>query len=216
MTASALNLLNSNSNISSLINPFLVKGLYPKLSTQINLLPFEIPNPSLLENLPYLFNTVDKWQDQTLYQQIIDPLSSWHRLVDNCIVNYLVFPVSTADAVSLEGPIHIETITIEQPLTTDSNLYRLNVTKYIGKSKKRITHDFHSVFFYRAYLGITNPVIDTYMAVVKDILNAQPNNEIEIKGYSIKYVSDMLYINNQAYENIDLPIVAWLMYILFN
>ena len=216
MRITALDALNYNSNNLSLMNPYKIEGLYPSLPTTLDLLPFQLPNPLLLDNLSYLFNKVSVWRNQTLYRQIIDSSSSWHTLVDNCTVSELILPVSTAKSIRLEGPISIKTIILDNPLSFNSSIYTVYITKYVGSAIQRIAHEFNSTFFSRLYKGITNPVINTYMAVVKDILNAQPDNEIEIKGYSIKYVSDVLYINNQAYENIDLPIVAWLMYTLFN
>jgi len=217
MRISALTILSNTVNNYSLTNPFQIKGLYPKTNTQIESLPFKVPNPSLLDNLPYLFNTIAKWDEQTQYQQINNSLSSWHILVDDCIVNELIIPVSTAKFTILEGPIHIKTITLDNPLSFDSNLLTLNITKYIEDNKvERMTYEFPFAFISRAYSGITDPVIETYIAVVKDILLAQSDKEINIKGYSIKYVSDILYINNQAYEQPDLPVIAWLMYVMFN
>jgi hypothetical protein len=212
----ALNALTSNSQDYSLMNPFQVKGLYPFLRTSLESLPFEVPNPSLLANLPYFFNIVSKWTNQTYYQQVIDTTSTWHAVVDGCTIEELILPLSTGEFTTLEGPIHIKTINLETSLSFDSQVYSLQITKYVGETTQRITHEFHAFLFFRVYVCIQDAVVRSYMAVVKDILNAQSDNEIEIKGYSIKYVSGMLYINNQAYENIDLPIVAWLMYILFN
>lgn len=213
---SALNALTSNFQNHSLMNPFQVKGLYPSLLTSLESLPFEVPNSSLLANLPYFFNIVSEWTTQTHYEQVIDTTSTWHALVDGCTIDELILPISTAEFIVLDGPIHIKTINLETPLSFDSQVYSLQVTKYVGESTQRITHEFHALLLFRVYVCIQDAVVRSYMAVVKDILNAQPDNEIEIKGYSIKYVSDVLYINNQAYENIDLPVVAWLMYILFN
>lgn len=212
----ALDVLTSNSKEFSLMNPFRVKGLYPSLLTSLDSLLFEVPNISLLANLPYFFNIVSTWTTQTYYEQVIDTASTWHTIVDGCTINELILPISTARFKVLDGPIHIKSINLDTPLSLDTQIYSLQVIKYVGESTQRITHDFHALLLFKVYVCIQDAVVRSYMAVVKDILNAQPDNEIEIKGYSIKYVSNMLYINNQAYENIDLPVVAWLMYILFN
>ena len=204
----ALNALISNSKEFSLMNPFQVKGLYPSLLTFLESLPFEVPNPSLLENLPYFFNIVFKWTNQTYYQQVIDTTSTWHTIVDGCTIDELILPISTGEFIILEGPIHIKTINLETSLSFDSQMYSLQITKYVGETTQRITHEFHAFLFFRVYVCIQDAVVRSYMAVIKDILSTQPDNEILIKGYSIKYVSNMLYINNQAYENIDLPIIA--------
>lgn len=216
ITPNAFNALTSNSQNYSLMNPFQVKGLYPSLLTSLESLFFEVPNPSLLENLPYFFNIVSKWTTQTYYEQVIDTTSTWHAVVDGCTIDELILPISTAEFIVLEGPIHIKSINLDTPLSLDTQVYLLQITKYVGESTQRITHEFHAFLFFRVYVCIQDAIVKSYMAVVKDILNAQSDNEILIKGYSIKYVSNMLYINNQAYENIDLPVVAWLMYILFN
>lgn len=212
----ALDILTSNSREFSLMNPFQVEGLYPSLLTSLDSLPFKVLNPSLLENLPYFFNIVSKWTTQTYYEQVIDTTSTWHALVDGCTVDELILPISTAEFIILEGPIHIKTINLETPLSLDSQIYSLQITKYVGETTKRITHEFHAFLFFRVYICIQDAVVRSYMAVVKDILNAQPDNELYIKGHHIKYISDMLYINDQAYSDIDLPIIAWLMYTLFN
>lgn len=212
----ALDALTSNSREFSLMNPFQVEGLYPSLRTSLESLPFSVPNPSLLENLPYFFNIVHTWTNQTYYEQVINTTSTWHALVDGCTIDELILPISTGEFTILEGSIHIKTINLETPLSLDNQVYSLQISRYIGETTERITHEFHAFLFFRVYICIQDAVVKSYMAVVKDILNGQSDNELYIKGYSIKYISDMLYINDQAYADIDLPIIAWLMYTLFN
>lgn len=213
----ALDTLRFNSNQFNLLNPFQVEGLYPKLLTSLETLPFKIPNPLLLKNLPYFFNRVPIWDDATYYQQVINPTSTWHILVEGCTVDEILLPISTADFIVLEGPLIIKAVEIEKTLSMeDDGMYTLFITQQIGGTSKRITYEFYESLFYSVYMCLSSVVIENYMAVIKDIISTQIDNTIDIKGYKIHYFSGLLSINQQPYSDPDLALMGWLMYLLFN
>lgn len=212
----ALDTLKFNSNQFNLLNPFQVEGLYPKLLTSLETLPFKVPNPLLLKNLPYFFNRVPTWDDATYYQQVINPTSTWHILVKGCTVDDIFLPISTADFIIFEGPITIKNIQLEKSLSMNNDIYTLFITKQVGKTFKRITHEFYESLFYSVYIHLSNAVIQSYMAVIQDIISTQVDNTLDIKGYRVHYSSSILSINEQPYPDPDLALMGWLMYLLFN
>jgi hypothetical protein len=213
---SALDAINSKELGSSLINPFDVIGLYPLNRLGTALLPFELPDESLLEALPYLFNTAPALSDDSCYDQIVNNNSYWHHLVDGTIIDLLVIPTQGTEMKILEGPMTISTIQLQQSLSLNLGFYTLLIIKQENTKVERISIDFFGGFLQRVYMCISTSVGFTYLKVIINILSVLPNNELNIKGYTITHSNNLLYVNNQFYDQTNLEILGWLMYLIFN
>lgn len=215
-TLSALDAINNKKSLSYLLNPFDVKGLYPLNKSGIALLPFQLPNISLLEALPYLFNTVPALSQDSCYDQIVDSNNSWHRLVDGTTIESLVIPIQGSEVKIFDEPITISNVQLQQPLSLNPGFYTLLITKQENTRTERISIDFFGGFLQRVYLCISISVATTYLKVITDILSVSSNNELNIKEYSITHYNNLLYVNNQSFDQTDLRILGWLMYLMFN
>jgi hypothetical protein len=201
---------------TNLTNPFEVIGLYPSVPLLFNNLPFSIPNPTLLSNLPYHFNTIPNMIQDTCYSQLINPDSHWHILVDNCVIEDLILPINSTETKVITGFIRLHTIELQPSLSLENYQYNLLITSNTENGLKRITHQFNLSMLQPIYINISKAVARSYMRVINDILEGQSNNILTIKNFTINKSNNTLFINANSYPEDYLPIISWIMYTLFN
>lgn len=215
-TLTALDQLKNRYREITIMNPFSVKGLYPKETPSLEFLPFEIPNPELLDLLPYTFNTITTWSEETSTQLISNERSPWHVLVDNCVVDYLIIPTSTIDITRITGPFQVISINILESLSFENNILTLSITyRKDNTIKRREVHIFEGLIE-RVYVCLSEGIIKTYLKVITNILSSLPNHTLSIRGYEIQYEQGIIHINNQPFPIPDLPLMGWLMYVMFS